>query len=67
MNFCYLCIYIFVIYLATKQWVLFLIFSIAVGVFLYVSARKRRSEKAIGSNRFQGASKGITRKSPKRE
>jgi len=35
----------YIIEYAAKQWVLFLIFSIAVAVFLYLSAKQRRNEK----------------------
>jgi len=55
----------------TKQWAIFLILSIAIGVFLYVNRSRQRSKKetssAIRHDHLQGGNKGITRKSPKRE
>jgi len=61
----------FDVYLVTKQWAMFLIVSIAIAVFLYVNAHQQRSKKenssAIRRDHIQGGSKGVSRKSPKRE
>ncbi len=61
----------FDVYLVTKQWAIFLIVSIAIGVFLYLSAHRQGSKKetssAIRRDHIQGGSKGVSRKSPKRE
>ena len=55
----------------TKQWAMFLILSLAIAVFLYVSAQKRRNKKetssAIRHDNVQGGPKGISRKPPKRD
>ncbi len=55
----------------SKEWAMFFILSIAIAIFLYVSARQRRNTKetssAIRHDHVQGGNKGISRKSPKRE
>jgi hypothetical protein len=57
--------------LVSKEWAMFFILSIAIAIFLYVSARQRRNTKetssAIRHDHVQGGNKGISRKSPKRE
>ncbi len=58
-------------YLVAKQWAVFLIISITIAIFLYVNGPRRQNKKetssAIRHDHIQGGSKGISRKSPKRE
>lgn len=57
--------------LVTKQWAIFLAVSIAIAVFLYISAQRRRSKKSarstIGRDHVQGGSKRVPQKLPKRD
>lgn len=62
----------YIIEYATKQWVMFLIFSIVVGVFLYVSAKKQRRKdnqgrESIRQDHIQGGTQGVSRRSLKRD
>ena len=60
----------FLMNLVTKQWVAFLLISIGIAVFLYVSRQRRRNTESIGSairhDHVQGGSKGASRPSPKK-
>jgi hypothetical protein len=57
--------------LVSKQWAMFLIVSIAIGIFLYINGRRQQDKKssssAIRHDNVQGGSKGVARKSPKRD
>ncbi len=57
--------------LASKKWAIFLILSIAIGVYLYINGRRGRDKKdkssAIRHDHIQPGSKGVSRQSPKRE
>jgi hypothetical protein len=51
--------------LVTKQWVAFLLVSIAIAVFLYMSRQRRSSTKgfssAVRGDHIQGGSKGTSK------
>ncbi|CAF2968644.1 unnamed protein product [Rotaria sp. Silwood2] len=56
----------FIFQILMKQWVIFLLLSIAIAIFLYLNARQRRNKKQISStirhDHVQGGNKEISRK-----